>query len=73
MSTKKEDNFRRLAENRTNKILNMLNLLGNLSNTSNYSYTEEQVNTIFDAIESELETQRGRFTKKRESKKKFRL
>ncbi len=24
MSTKKEDNFRRLAENRTNKTLNML-------------------------------------------------
>lgn len=73
MSTQKEENFKRLAENRTNKIIDMLNLLGNLSNTSNYSYSEEQVEAIFEAIEQELEEQKNRFAVKKEIKKKFRL
>ncbi len=73
MSSQKEENFKRLAENRTNKIINMLHLLGNLSNTSNYSYTEEQVEVIFSAIEKELEEQKNRFAIKQETKKKFRL
>lgn len=47
MSNQKEENFKRLAENRTNKIIDMLHLLGNLSNTSNYSYSEEQVKNNF--------------------------
>lgn len=73
MSNQKEENFKRLAENRTNKIIDMLHLLGNLSNTSNYSYYEEQVKTIFSAIEQELEIQRNRFVTKQATKKKFRL
>ena len=70
MSNQKEENFKRLAENRTNKIIDMLHLLGNLSN---YSYSEEQVKTIFSAIEQELEIQRNRFVTKQATKKKFRL
>jgi len=73
MSTQKEENFKRLAENRTNKIIDMLHLLGNLSNTSNYSYSEEQVEAIFAAIEQELNEQKNRFVVKQETKKKFRL
>lgn len=73
MSTQKEENFRRLAENRTNKIIDMLHLLGNLSNTSNYTYTEEQVEAIFTAIEQELNEQKSRFVIKQETKRKFRL
>ena len=65
MSNQKEENFKRLAENRTNKIIDMLHLLGNLS--------EEQVKTIFSAIEQELEIQRNRFVTKQATKKKFRL
>ena len=49
MSKIKRDNFIRLAENRTNKLLDMIRLLGNLSNTSNYSYTNEDVEKIFNA------------------------
>jgi len=73
MSTQKEENFKRIAENRTNKIIDMLHLLGNLSNTSNYSYSEEQVEAIFSAIEQELNEQKSRFVVKQETKKKFRL
>ena len=73
MSTQKEENFKRLAENRTNKIIDMLNLLGNLSNKSNYSYSEEQVDAIYDAIENEVNAQRNRLAKKQEVTRKFRL
>lgn len=72
--TEKQEKFIRLAESRTNKIIDMLGLLGNLSNTTNYSYSEEQVNQIFDCLETELQTQREKFYKKQEpKKKKFRL
>lgn len=73
MNDQKEERFIRLAENRTNKILDMLNLLGNLSNTSNYTYTEKQVDAIFNAIKKEVEEQRRRFVVKQETKRKFKL
>ena len=57
----KRDKFVRLAEARTNKIIDMLQLLGNCSNTSTYDYTQQDVDKIFTAIETEL----------REAKKKF--
>ena len=43
----KKDNFKRIAENRTNKIIDMISLLGNLSNRSFYEYTDDQINSIF--------------------------
>ena len=57
----KREKFVRLAEARTNKILDMLELLGNCSNQSAYDYTQQDVDRIFSAIESEV----------REVKKKF--
>ena len=61
MSKQKEENFIRLAENRTKKVLDMIRLLGNLSNTSNYSYTQDQVDKIFGAIEKELAIAKRKF------------
>lgn len=49
------ENFVRLAEARTKKVLKDLDLLGNLSNRSNYSYTEEDVKLIFRAISKKLQ------------------
>lgn len=57
----KHEKFVRLAEARTNKIIDTLQLLGNCSNTSVYEYSQEDVNQIFEAIEFEV----------REAKKKF--
>ena len=57
----KREKFVRLAEARTNKIIDMLQLLGNCSNSSAYDYTQQDVDKIFSAIESEV----------REAKKKF--
>lgn len=71
---KKAENFIRLAENRTNKTIDMMRLIGNLANTSNYSYTEEQVEMIFQTLETELAVQKEKFDKKEEhNKSKFRL
>ncbi|MCI7290822.1 MAG: hypothetical protein MR504_01325 [Methanobrevibacter woesei] len=70
----KVDNFIRLAEARTNKIIDMINLLSNLSNKSNYSYTEEQVEAIFSSIQQALDESKENFINKPEKKKKkFRL
>lgn len=58
----KRDRFVRLAEARTNKIIDMMRLLGNCSSTSNYEYTEEDVKKIFNAIEHELKITKAKFT-----------
>ena len=60
-SETKRDRFVRLAEARTNKIIDMIQLLGNCSNTGTYEYSQQDVEKIFTAIECEL----------RETKKKF--
>lgn len=57
----KREKFVRLAEARTNKIIDMLQLLGNCSNAGTYEYTQDDVDQIFSAIEAEI----------REAKKKF--
>jgi hypothetical protein len=53
--------FARLATARVNKALKALRLVGNLSNRSNYSYTTEDVERIFRALNSELRACRQRF------------
>ncbi|PBB90963.1 hypothetical protein CK215_19875 [Mesorhizobium sp. WSM3864] len=55
------DNFVRLAEARTRKILKDLDLLGNLSNRSNYAYSEEDVKTIFKAVAKRMQDVELRF------------
>lgn len=61
---KKEERFLKIAENRTNTILQTLRLLGNCSNTNNYKYTDQQVKQIFSAIENELKITKMKFEKK---------
>ena len=68
----KRDKFVRLAEARTNKIIDMLQLLGNCSNRVNYEYDEDDVRKIFTAIESELKNTKRKFQTKT-SNKKFEL
>lgn len=68
----KREKFVRLAETRTNKIIDMLQLLGNCSNSSAYDYLQEDVDKIFSAIESEVKEARKKFNKI-ESKKSTRF
>lgn len=57
----KRDRFVRLAEARTNKIIDTLKLLGNCSNTSVYDYTPKDAEKIFNAIEEELKNTKEKF------------
>ena len=69
----KKENFKRVAENRTNKIINMISLLGNLNNTSFYEYSDEDIEAIFSAIQSELDKQHKKLARKNTGKKRFEL
>ena len=42
--------FKKLANNRVNRILNQYRLLENLHNVTNYSYTQEELEAILDAL-----------------------
>ena len=59
----KRDRFVRLAETRTNKIIDMIYLLGNCSNTSVYDYTQQDVEKIFTAIDAALRDAKKKFSK----------
>ncbi len=62
-SESKRDKFVRLAEARTNKIIDMIQLLGNCSNLSTYDYTQQDVDKIFSAIEYEIKEAKKKFNK----------
>ena len=57
----KRERFMRIAESRTNKIIDMIELLGNCSNRGTYEYSKEDVKKIFAAIETELKNAKARF------------
>lgn len=71
----KRENFKRISENRVNKILTLLSQMTNLSNTSFYEYTEEDVIKIFDTIDAESSKSRKVLVDaiNKKSKKKFEL
>ena len=63
MAETKKEKFVRIAEARTNKIIDMIKLLGNCSNTSAYEYTQADIDQIFSAIETEVREAKKRFAK----------
>lgn len=69
----KKSRFKKVAESRTNKIINMIELLGNCANTSNYEYTEKEVKKIFEAIEQSLKNTKNKFAIAQSKKRKFEL
>ena len=71
MTETRNERFKRLAVFRTNAILEKLRILGNLSNKTNYDYSDEEINKIFYAIDSQLRNVKARFAGKR--KREFKL
>ncbi len=57
----KAEKFERLANLRTNLILDGLRKLGSLSNRNHYAYSEDEVNRIFDTIEEAVSDAKSRF------------
>lgn len=74
MREAKSDRFRRIVEARVNKLIKMLRLLGNCSNKCVYEYTQDQVNQVFDVLQTELDKARERYAiGTRSGKKRFSL
>ena len=66
----KKENFKRISENRVSKILVLLSQLTNLSNSSYYEYTDEDIETIFTAIEEETKKSKEMLLKGKNNKKR---
>lgn len=58
------DNFIRLAENRTEKALKNIKLIGNLSNSTNYTYTDQDIEKIFTALNKQIRDTKAKFNSK---------
>lgn len=56
-----QERFKRVAEARTNAVLDKLRILGNLSNRQMYSYSEEDINKIFSAINERVRETKSKF------------
>lgn len=76
MSNSKEtpnEKFKRIASARTQKIIDMIELLGNCSNQYVYEYSQEEVDKIFGAIETELKLSKEKFKGKGKTNDRFML
>lgn len=69
----KHDNFVRISENRTNRIIDLIAGLRNLTNSSYYEYSDEEVEKILSAIQKELDETREAFERKKDKPKRFKL
>ena len=67
------DKFKRVASARTQKIIDMIELLGNCSNQYVYEYSQDEVEKIFSAIETELEIAKDKYKGKGKTKERFTL
>ncbi len=57
--------FERIAPRRVERLLREIRLIENLANRNHYEYTEEEVVKIFNSIESEVKTAKGKFSFRR--------
>lgn len=57
----KRDRFKKLAEYRTNEVLNRIKILGNCSNRHMYEYSEDEIKKIFSEIEKKTREIRAKF------------
>jgi hypothetical protein len=57
----KASRFERLAERRVTETIKKMRLIGNLANRHNYTYSEEQVKQILEALDGELRHVKARF------------
>ena len=71
MSETKRDAFRRLAERRTDAVIERIRILGNCANPYAYEYDDEDVRKMFAALERELKTARNKFD--RRPRRRFKL
>lgn len=56
-----QDKFKRIAAYRVKKILNTIRILGNCANKRFYSYSDDQIEKIFNAIIKQIENTKAKF------------
>ena len=66
-----EQRFKRIAVLRTNAVLDKLRILGNLSNRQMYSYSDEDINKIFSAINKQIKEVKSKFNSRKQEKFKL--
>lgn len=71
MKESKRDRFTRVAERRTNAVLEKIRVLGNCANHAMYEYTDDDVTKVFGAIKKSLRETESLFRDK--SNKRFQL
>lgn len=64
----RRDRFKKIAEARTNRLLNDIRLLGNTGNKTLYRYDQADVDKIFETIEKKLVEARSRFKTSKKDK-----
>ncbi len=69
--SERRQRFRRLAESRTNVVLDKIRILSHCANKYAYEYTEAEVDRIFVTIENEIRRAKQKFTG--EQRVRFRL
>ena len=67
------DRFIRIAEVRTQKIIDMIELLGNCSNPYNYEYSQKDVDKMFSAIDQALKNCKAKYIDSTKSSTKFKF
>lgn len=68
---RKREAFKKLAEKRTNAILDKIRILGNLANRSAYEYSAEDVDRVFVAISRELRVTKAKFMNRQQARFKL--
>jgi hypothetical protein len=67
----KKERFKRVAERRTNDILEKIRVLGNCANRGSYDFSDDDVNKIFAEIDRQLKLVKLKFLA--DKKEKFKL
>lgn len=63
MGITNRERFVRVAEKRLNNTIKQLQLIGNLSEKSNYSYSDEEIEKMFEILQRHLNDAHARFKK----------
>lgn len=68
MGETKKEKFKRIAEKRTNRVIDTMQLIGNLANTSSYEYSQKDVDKMFKAIEASVADAKRAYSRQGNSK-----
>lgn len=69
----KAELFLRLATKRVSSVLKSFRILGNCSNRNNYEYTSEQIEKMFEVLQTSLNNTEAKFTPSKKEQESFKF